>query len=172
VPTTNNPNAPDNSLLLPNGLRAVSMTPDTWLGSNAYHAILPLVTCNPGKHLHAGSYFNPACFAPPTYGQQGTLEQPYVHLPAYADTDLGLYKNFHLHESQNVQFRVTATNFINHPLRQFGLAGIGDESLNFTGTDANGNQFLSPTNTNSTTTGKPGFTTGQRQVMFALKYLF
>ena len=172
VPTKNNPNAPDNSLLLPNGLRAVSMTPDTWLGSNAYHAILPVVTCNPGKHLHAGSYFNPGCFAPPAYGQQGTLEQPYVHLPAYADTDLGLYKNFHLHESQSVQFRVTATNFINHPLRQFGLAGSGDESLNFTGTDANGNQFLSPANTNSTTTGKPGFTTGQRQVMFALKYLF
>lgn len=172
VPTQNNPNTPDNSLLLPNGLHSVSVNPDSWFGSNAYHAVLPVVTCNPTAHRHSGQYFNPSCFAPPAYGQQGTLQQPYIHLPAYADSDLGLYKTFHIHEHQNVQFRVTATNFINHPLRQFGLAGNGDETLNFTGTDANGNQFLSQTNTNTTTTGKPGFTTGQRQVMFAVKYLF
>ena len=83
-----------------------------------------------------------------------------------------MYKNFHVHESQNVQFRVTATNFLNHPLRQFGLAGNSDQQLSFIGTDASGNQSLSATNTNSTTTGKPAFTTGQRFVLFTVKYIF
>jgi hypothetical protein len=95
----------------------------------------------------------------------------YSRLPGYFNSDLGLYKNFHVHESQNVQFRVTATNFLNHPLRQFGLAGNSDQQLSFIGNDSSG-QFRSPTNTNSTTTGKPAFTTGQRFVLFTVKYLF
>ena len=158
-------------ITLPNGLQANSINPSTWLGTNAPQILVPKVTCNPGSHLSSGQYFNPSCFAPPAYGQQGTLVWPYSRLPGYFNSDLGLYKNFHVHESQNVQFRVTATNFLNHPLRQFGLAGNSDQQLSFIGSDSGG-QFLSPTNTNSTTTGKPAFTTGQRLVLFTVKYLF
>ena len=158
-------------LTLPNGLQANAINPSTWLGTNAPQILIPKVICNPGSHLSSGQYFNPACFTPPDPGQQGTTVWPYSRLPGYFNSDLGLYKTFHVHESQNVQFRVTATNFLNHPLRQFGLSGQGDEQLNFIGTDSAG-QFLSPTNTNSTTTGKPAFTTGQRFVMFTVKYLF
>jgi hypothetical protein len=61
-----------------------------------------------------------------------------------------------------------AQNFLNHPLRQFGLAGNSDESLNFTAADGT----LSQTNTNATTTGKPVFTTGGRQITLAVKYYF
>jgi hypothetical protein len=81
---------------------------------------------------------------------------------------LGLFKNFKVTERQSVQFRVSAINFLNHPLAQFGLAGTGDETLNFSGP----NNTLSPTNTNATTTGTPAFKTGSRQVTFALKYYF
>jgi hypothetical protein len=158
-------------ITLPNGLQANSINPSTWLGTNAPQSLVPKVTCNPGSHLKSGQYFNPSCFSPPAYGQQGTLVWPYSHLPGYFNSDLGLYKNFHVHESQNVQFRVTATNFVNHPLRQFGLSGNSDQQLSFVGSNSSG-QFLSPTNTNSTTTGKPAFTTGQRLLLFTVKYLF
>ena len=161
-----------NLITLPNGLQANSINPSTWLGTNAPQILIPKVTCNPGSHLTSGQYFNPSCFTAPAYGQQGTLVWPYSRLPGYFNSDLGLYKNFHVHESQNVQFRVTATNFLNHPLRQFGLAGNSDQQLSFIGTDASGNQSLSATNTNSTTTGKPAFTTGQRFVLFTVKYIF
>jgi hypothetical protein len=115
---------------------------------------------------------------------------------------LALYKNFKITERQSVQFRISANNFLNHPLPQFGLAGTADESLNFTrnytiqlpevvssGTSdcttlglpadtANPSvcnykaTAISPTNTNANTTGKPKFKTGQRTLLFALKYYF
>ncbi|HEV7220364.1 MAG: carboxypeptidase regulatory-like domain-containing protein [Terriglobales bacterium] len=141
----------------------------TWFGTNAIQSVLPVVTCDPRSGLKSGQYFNPNCFAPPALGKQGTLIWPYVKGPAYFDSDLGLFKNFKITERQNVQFRVSATNFLNHPLPQFGLAGTSDESLNFTGSS---NTVLSQTNTNATTTGKPRFKIGSRQVTFAFKYFF
>src|SRR5581483_6843765 len=153
---------------LPNGLTGVGMSPSTWFGTNAIQNLLPVVTCDPRNGLQSGQYFNPNCFAPPAYGQQGTLSWPYVKGPAYFDSDLGLYKKFTVTEHQNVQFRVTAINWLNHPLPQFGLAGNSDETLNF----APNSTTLSQTNVNATTTGKPGFKTGQRTIQFAVKYYF
>ena len=105
--------------------------------------------------------------------------------PAYFDSDLALFKNFQISERQKVQFRISAVNFLNHPLPQFALAGNGDLSLSFdkkvtmqvpnvtTGTtDSVDVHSLSPTNTNVNTTGKPAFKVGQRTLTFALKYYF
>lgn len=185
VPTVAHPNLPDNSITLPDGLKAVAISPSTYFGTNAYKDLVPTVTCNPTAHLHNGQRFNPACFGPPAQGQNGDYNLPYIHAPAYVDSDLGIYKNFHFTKDRYVQFRVSAANWLNHPLPQFGLAGNGDESLNFTGTenatcagcvDSNGQpltvQYLSPTNTNPQTTGKPAFKTGSRIVTFAAKYYF
>jgi hypothetical protein len=129
------------------------------------------------------------------------LTWPYMRGPAYFDSDLALFKNFQITERQKLQFRISAVNFLNHPLSQFGLAGISDNQLNFTkttqasilgtaiGSDGNECAFLnaavdgtgychpnvtsiSPTNTNTNTTGIPKFKTGSRTLTFAVKYYF
>ena len=162
-----------NPVTLPNGLVATGTSTTTWLGSSTYNDLVPLVTCDPKAHLAKGTYFNPSCFTTPPIGSQGTLIWPYIHGPAYFDTDLALYKTFKVTERQNIQFRVDATNWLNHPLRQFGLAGNSDEELSFVGpTNAAGQQTLSPSNTNTQTTGAPAFTTGQRVFLFVAKYSF
>ncbi len=163
----------NNPVTLPNGLVASGTSTTTWLGTSTYNQLVPLVTCDPRAHLARGYYFNPACFTTPAQGSQGTYIWPYIHGPAYFDTDLAIYKTFNITSRQNVQFRLDATNWLNHPLRQFGLAGSGDEELSFVGpNDAAGNETLSPTNTNTETTGKPAFTTGQRVLLFTVKYVF
>jgi Carboxypeptidase regulatory-like domain/TonB-dependent Receptor Plug Domain len=200
-PTAGAPDLPDNTILMANGLRSADVNPSTWFGTSSINDLLPVVSCNPKSGLKSGQYFNPSCFSMPAYGQQGTLEWPYVHGPAYFDSDLALYKNFKVTEKQSVQFRVSATNFLNHPLPQFGLAGNSDETLNFqrnytypilgtlTGSDGNECAYLnapvqangycnanvtgiSQTNTNATTTGAPKFKTGSRFLTFAVKYYF
>jgi hypothetical protein len=185
VPTVQHPNLPDNSILLPNGLRATSVNTSTWFGSNAYNVLIPALTCDPLKGLKSGQKFNPDCFTTPAYGQQGPTNLPYMRNPSYWNSDLGIYKNFHFTEARYLQIRVSATNWLNHPNPQFGLANSSDESLNFTKTasascagcvDANGNPLqvtsLSPTNTNTLTTGKPEFKTGSRFVTLAAKFYF
>ena len=42
------------------------------------------------------------------------MRLPYIHGPAFTDTDLTAAKNFHIHENQSVQLRFAAFNFINH----------------------------------------------------------
>jgi hypothetical protein len=138
VPSVGAPDLPNNSILLPNGLVSTSVNESTWLGTNAYGGsggglLLPQLVCDPRKHA-SGLYFNPGCFQMPAYGTQGTLIWPYVRNPAYFDSDLALFKNFQITERQKLQFRLSATNWLNHPLGQFGLAGNGDESLSFTQT--------------------------------------
>jgi hypothetical protein len=196
VPLAGAPDLPDNSIVLPNGLRSNSVNAGTWYGTDqtggGYEQMTPLVTCDPRKHA-SGQYFNPNCFTTPAFGQLGTIVWPYIKAPAYFDSDLALYKNFKVTERQSVQFRVSATNWLNHPLPEFGVAGTSDESLNFNSTTTmtensasecallnNGASApcqvtihgISPTNTNATTTGKPAFKIGQRTLLFALKYYF
>jgi hypothetical protein len=136
----------------------------------------------------------------PTYGQQGANVWPYLRGPGYFDSDLGLFKNFRISENQKLQFRVSATNFLNRPNPQFNLAGNNETSLNFTNNynvlidstlnGSNGNECaflkatvnggscsvgvtgISPTNTNTNLTGKPKFKTGNRQMTFTVKYYF
>lgn len=198
-PTNATPNLPDNTFVMANGLHATNVNPSTWFGSSSYNMLMPTLVCNP-QHHKSGAYFNPNCFGMPAYGQQGPLQWPYLRGPAYFDSDLALFKNFQITERQKLQFRISAVNFLNHPLRQFALAGNSDETLNFqdtytvpilasaTGSAGNECAFLnrpvshgvcqasvtgiSPYNTNATTTGIPAFKTGSRTLNFAVKYFF
>ncbi len=194
---------PDNSILMPNGLRSTSVNQSTYYGTSqtggGYASMLPLITCDP-RHHASGAYYNPNCFGTPAFGQLGTFNWPYIHAPAYFDSDLGIYKNFKLTESKSLQFRVQATNFLNHALPQFGLAGTSDTTINLqqnttvqipmsaiaggTCSAIGGSNSatagmcdytehsIAASNTNTTTTGKPAFKTGQRVITFAVKFYF
>jgi hypothetical protein len=179
VPTTGDPTLPDNSIKMPNGLISTAVNTSTWFGSNAYNVLVPALSCNPMSGLHsvktnAGSQnmrFNPACFTTPAFGQNGPIILPYMRNPNYWDSDLGIYKSFHITEGQSIQFKASATNWLNHPLGQFGLAGTGDESL-LLQQSINGVTSIAPTSTNAQTNGAPAFKTGSRFVTLALKYYF
>jgi len=125
---------PDNSIALPNGLRANGVNAATWYGTDqtggGYENFLPQLTCDPRSGRSSHQYFNPNCFTTPAVGQLGTLQWPYIHLPAYFDWDLGLYKSFQVTESKRIEFRVQGTNWLNHPLYEFGLAGTSDVNIN------------------------------------------
>ena len=87
-------------------------TPQNWVGSNAAGLTLePILTCNPGSGLKSGQYFNPSCFAVPPQGSQGDIIWPFIKGPAFFDTDMAIYKTFHITEQQSVQFRFDAFNF-------------------------------------------------------------
>lgn len=131
-PTNGAPDLPDNTITMANGLKSTNVNTSTWFGSSSYNLLMPTLTCNPAKGLKSGQSFNPNCFGMPSYGQQGPLQWPYMRGPGYFDSDLALFKNFQITERQKLQFRISAVNFLNHPLRQFGLAGQADEQLNFT----------------------------------------
>jgi hypothetical protein len=147
------------------------VSPQTWVGSNATGLTLePILTCDPRTGLKSGQYFNPNCFAPPPQGSLGDIIWPYIKGPAFFDTDLGIFKTFHVTERQSLQFRFSAFNFINHPNGAFNQNGDGDIHLNF---GAGGtNNLLTSTNQNTSTTGYPAYTVGNRLVEFAVKYYF
>lgn len=148
----------------------------TWPGSIGTYQILgtsagtltPTLTCNPTWTTRPGQYFNPACFAPSTtMGSYGSVVWPDITGPGYFDSDLGLYKNFKMGERQNLQFRVEAFNFLNHPNPDFTLNN-SDLNLSF----ENSSGGLSMTNTNKNTTGTPLYTDGRRVMEFSLTYSF
>ena len=130
---------------------------------------MPALTCDPRSGLKSGQYFNPNCFAPPSGGQNGAFIWPYVKGPAFFNSDLAIYKDFLFKEHQKVEFRLSAFNFLNHPLPQFGISGNSDISLNFSGP----NSTLSQTNLNALTTGTPLYKNEvPRVIEFAVKYNF
>jgi len=138
-----------------------SMSNQELLGTDGI-ALEPVLVCNPTQHLASGQYFNPACFQAPTRGHNGQLIWPDIVAPSFWDSDLGVYKDFKVTESQRVEFRFTAFNFLNHPLKQFGLGN--DVNLSFA---APGGM-----NTNANTNGFPKYEVGNRSLEFALKYYF
>jgi hypothetical protein len=78
--------------------------------------VQPIVTCDPRKNVPDGYLFNPSCFAAPEVGQLGTFIFPYIKGQAYHNHDLALFKNFALGNGRKLQFRLSAYNFLNHPL--------------------------------------------------------
>jgi len=132
--------------------------------------LMPYLTCNssyaPEKH------FNSNCFeTPTTIGQNGPTVWPYMKGPAFFNTDIAVFRDVKVAESQHIQFRASAFNFLNHPLPQFGLGSDVNIKLNCTETSSGGCAGGS-TNTNTATTGTPEYKTGRRVVEVAFKYNF
>jgi hypothetical protein len=161
----------------PNGNTTTQISAGTWYGSNQYQSggPIPLVVCDPRKGLLKNQYFNPNCFAAPlgptsaSIGQMGQFVWPYIRTPHYFNSDLALFKAFKVNESQRVEVRISATNWLNHPNAQFGIAGNADNQLVFNGlSTASGLTY----NSQTSTTGIPQNKNGFRWMQFAAKYYF
>jgi len=91
----------------------------TYYGTDAPLAIMPVLTCNPISGLASKQLVKEQCFAAPAIGQYGGQKYPYMKNAAFIENDLAAYKTFQIHGSQNVQFRISAFNWLNHPLPEF-----------------------------------------------------
>ncbi|MBZ5656255.1 MAG: carboxypeptidase regulatory-like domain-containing protein [Acidobacteriia bacterium] len=123
----NNANGPNFGLglqydpdTIPAGLSSnVSLGPRTYFGTDSSIVVMPALTCNPGSGLASNQRAKLSCFTAPDFQTQGVRNYPYLHGPIFFDSDLSLSKNFHITERHAVEFRFSAFNWLNHPLRQF-----------------------------------------------------
>jgi hypothetical protein len=132
-------------------------------------ALMPILTCDPRKNLGPHQFLNGNCFSiPTTPGQNGPTVLPEFFGPWFWTSDLSLFKNFQIKESQKLQFRFSAYNFMNHPLWTFTGSGVGANNLylNFGSNGAGGQK---QTNSNF---GVTPIKVGNRIIQFALKYYF
>jgi hypothetical protein len=103
----------------------------TYYGTDAPLTIMPVLTCDPkSSGAIKGAILNQDCFAAPPIGQYGGQKIPYLANAAYIENDLAVYKTFEVRGSQNVQFRISAFNWLNHPLPQF--SGNNQLTLRYT----------------------------------------
>jgi hypothetical protein len=91
----------------------------TYFGTDESLPIMPVLTCNPTKGLAHNQVVNGACFNAPAVGTQGGQNYPYMRATPYYNSDLALYRTFHIYEKQQVQFRVSAFDWLNHSLLEF-----------------------------------------------------
>ncbi len=89
--------------------------------------MMPVLTCDPRANLQPNQYINGSCFAPPSPGQNGGFKMPYIKGPGFMNHDLSVFKNWDFTETKKLQFRFSAYNFLNHPVRSFVN---GDQNLN------------------------------------------
>lgn len=107
---------------LPNGAPSAGFGTATYYGTNSTLAVTPIVTCDPTSGTGKNQILKATCFAPPKIGQYGPVSEPYT-MVAYFDSDMSLYKDFHVWRDQHAEFRIEAFNWLNHPLRQFSGGG-------------------------------------------------
>jgi len=91
----------------------------TYFGTDASLPIMPVLTCDPTTGLKHYQRVNGNCFNAPAVGTQGGQNYPYMSAGAYFNNDLALYRTFHIHEQQQIQFRASAFDWMNHPLPNF-----------------------------------------------------
>jgi len=104
----------------PAGLSSKSaLSAKTYFGTDSSIPILPMVTCNPQSGLGHNQILNLNCFNAPPVGSQGGQKFPYMATTPYYDNDLAVYRTFHIREEQNLQFRFSAFDWLNHSLPEF-----------------------------------------------------
>jgi len=122
--------------------------------------LYPLIVCNPTEGLSKDQFINPACFKPAPAGALGTGSMPYLPGPMFWNSDLAVMKNLKITEHQNLQFRLSAFNFMNHPL------------LSFTNGDNNLKLVFDPSGNANPDFGKATYRVGRRIVELGVKYSF
>lgn len=125
--------------------------------------VYPLITCNPRSGLQKNQYANPNCFTMPGPGQLGNGGMPYLPGPMFWNSDIAVTKNFRIKERENLMFRFSAFNFMNHGLSSF-TSNDSNLKLTFSGTN--------PTTTNASTFGVADYHTGNRVLELGAKFSF
>jgi hypothetical protein len=136
---------------------------------------------NPTSGLAKHQYINGNCFGLPSEGVNGQTNLGYIRGPAFFNSDLTAQKTIPFGE-RNLQFRLAAFNFLNHPLPSFSSRFPKEANLqfydpNFTGFSgvqlANG----APTGANCSAAGSQcfgyaGYKTGRRVLEVSARYNF
>ena len=134
-------------------------------------SLQPVLTCNPATNRAAHQFINGACFALPALGHNGPTFYPYLHGPAYFDSDLSAQKAFNFEHGQSVQLRVAAFNFLNHPLTSFTGNFTNETTLSLNDTSPG----ATPASAVYSPTSRFGFAdykSGRRVLELSLKYSF
>ena len=120
-----------------NGTTALSVNNLAILGTPDVN-LQPTLKCNPGTNLAPHQYINGACFGVPAIGTNGVAVLPYIHGPAFFNSDLTLEKGFSVGGERKLRFRYAAFNFLNHPLHSFGTGFASQTTLNLSDTSSTG----------------------------------
>ncbi len=152
-------------------LTIFNSTLNHYITSNTYYgtpvqSIQPVATCNPNSGLATYQHINLNCITAPAVGQVGPRQLPYLSLPAYFDSDLGLFKTFHLREHNAVELRGQALNFLNHPLPGYSGSSLVQPRLVTT----NNSTFTSQVSNTGRGVTDAKYT--QRTLLLAVKYTF
>lgn len=132
----------------------------TYLGTPDV-SLQPVLTCDPRTNLRPRQYMRADCFALPAFGgANGPTEYPYIHGPAFFQSDMTLIKDFKLKEKQNLEFRAAAFNWLNYKLKTFSSHAQPGE-LNLSYPLANNPSF-----------GQSTLNSGRRVLELAIKYSF
>jgi len=151
----------------------------TYFGTDAPLPILPKLTCNPTSNLAHYQRVNGSCFAAPAVGTQGGQNYPYMSAGAFFDNDLAVFRSFRIHESQQIQFRASFYNWLNHPLPGFSSTGNGgplalNYNVDYATKTITPNYNVSTFGIMNSKTGPPSATSGPsaRTITLSAKYFF
>ncbi len=110
-----------NEVLIANSGSPFTITTNYGFPSNSIYSGIggpsrPLQIGNPQlSNPSIAEWFNRAAFHFPAVGQAGNTPRNSLYGPSFVNLDISLFKNFAITERQNIQFRVVATNVLNHP---------------------------------------------------------
>jgi len=137
---------------------------------------------NPTGNLQKNQYINGQCFGLPAEGVNGPTNLGYIHGPGYFNTDLTLQKTVPLKDARNLQFRLAAFNFLNHPLPSFSSRFPQEANLRFYDpnlTGYSGVQLVASANPNGNCSaagslcfGYAGYKTGRRVLEITARFNF
>jgi hypothetical protein len=137
----------------------------------------PRLLCDPTTAGGSHRYINGACFGLPTQlGTNGTYRFPYIHGPAFFNSDLTLRKSFALRDKQSVQVRFAAFNFLNRANTSFTSGFPNQTILDFSNANAGANpaatNVLSSLTSQHPEFGSAPLKVGRRVVGISLTYQF
>ena len=153
-----------------NGANAYSVTSQSILGTPDV-SLQPTITCGLHSHLAAHQYINGACLGLPNVGTNGRDVLPYLHGPAFFNSDLTVEKGFGLGSERKLRVRYAAFNFINHPLHSFGTGYASQTTLNLSDT-SNAGTPATAAYSPSSGFGFAPLTIGRRVSEISLRYDF